>query len=147
MEKYLLNFFLSFRNFQKMLYTLKKIWPSEVNCFGNYRQEQAGLVKCLKSPVWEDLWALNMLRGPNDCLNQHGGLFVVFFDPYERKWAEKKYRLSSIWNLKTICQLIVTRWQVLSLSKSRRLKQSIQMQLSRNRKIFSGFFSAFMKYA
>ena len=82
MEKYLLNFF---QNLHKMLNTLRKIWASEVICFWNYRQEKAGLIKCLKSPEWEDLWAVNMLRGPKHCLNQHGSIFVVFFDQYEKK--------------------------------------------------------------
>ena len=61
-------------------------------------------LKCLKSPVSEHLWTVNMLRGPKHCL-----LFEKLF----------------------------------SLSKSERLTEPIQMQLSPNQKIFSQFFTAF----
>ena len=33
----------------------------------------------------EDLWTVNMLKGPKDCLNPHGSIFVRFFDYSERK--------------------------------------------------------------
>ena len=64
-QKYFLNFFLNFRNLQKFE-TLwkKKKWDSEVICFWNYRLQKAGLLKCLNSLVLEDLWTVNMLKGP-----------------------------------------------------------------------------------
>ena len=142
--KNIAQFFLYFRNLHQFLNPLKKIRASEVIFFWNYRLQKAGLIKCLKSYVSEHLWTANMFRGPKHCLNQHGSIFVVFFDQHEKKWAEK-WCLSSIWNLKTICQDIDTRWQVFSRSKSECLMQPIQMQLSRYRKIFSEFCSAFPK--
>ena len=89
MVKKYLNFFPHFRNLHKILNTLKKKRASELICFGNYRLEKAGLLKCLKSPVSEHLWAVNMLRGPKNILNQNASNFVVFFDQYERKSARK----------------------------------------------------------
>ena len=35
----------------------------------------------------EHLWAVNMVGGLKHYLNQHGSIFVVFFDQYERKSA------------------------------------------------------------
>ena len=64
--------------------------------FLNYRLQKAALVKCLKGHVSEHLWTVNMLRGPKHCLNQHGSVFVVFFDQDERKSAQKKFYLTSI---------------------------------------------------
>ena len=42
-----------------------------------------------KSPVSEHLWTVNMLKGPKDCLNLRGSIFVMFFDHSERKSAPK----------------------------------------------------------
>ena len=53
----------------------------------------------------------------------------------------EKFYLSSIWNLETLCQDTETPWKTFSLSKSKCLTQPIEMQLSRNREIFSEFFS------
>ena len=58
-------------------------------CFLNYRLQTAGLLKCLESHLPEHLWRVNMLTGPKHCFNQHGGIFVGFFDQYERKPAPK----------------------------------------------------------
>ena len=37
----------------------------------------------------EHLWTVNMLKAPKHCLNQHGSIFVKFFDHSERKAARK----------------------------------------------------------
>ena len=37
----------------------------------------------------EDLWTVNMLKGPKDCLNLHVSVFVIYFDYSERKAAQK----------------------------------------------------------
>ena len=55
--------------------------------FLKYGLENAALLKCLKSHMSEHLCTVNMLRGPKDCLNQHGSIFVVIFDQCERKSA------------------------------------------------------------
>ena len=101
-EKHFLNFFLHFRNLNYILNTLKKKWASEVISFWNYRLKKAGLLKCLKSPVSEHLWAVNMLSGPKHCLNQHRSIFFVFFHQYEKNELEK-FCLSSNLNLETFC--------------------------------------------
>ena len=37
----------------------------------------------------EHLWAVNMLRGPKNILNQNASILIVFFDQYEKKAARK----------------------------------------------------------
>ena len=50
----------------------------------NYRLQKTWLLKCLKSPVSEHLWTVNMLKGPKHCLNLHGSTFAIFFEHYKR---------------------------------------------------------------
>ena len=50
----------------------------------NHRLQKAWLLKCLKSPVSENLWTVNMLKGPKHCLNLHGSNSVIFFEHYKR---------------------------------------------------------------
>ena len=59
----------------------------------------------------------------------------------------EKFCVSSILNIETVCQHIDTRWKVFSLSKSECLKQTIEMELSSNWKIFSEYFSPFTKFS
>ena len=84
-----MNFFLHFRNLHKNWYTLKKQLSLRFIFFRNYTLQKAGLLKCLKSPVSEHLWTVNMLNGPKDCLNLHGSIFVRFFHHSERKSRPK----------------------------------------------------------
>ena len=51
----------------------------------NYRLENVGLLKWLKNSVSEHLWTVNMFKGPKDCLNLDGSVFVIFFDHSENK--------------------------------------------------------------
>ena len=68
-------------------------WKKNMNLtvisFWTYRLQKAGLLKCLKSPVSEHLWTVNMLKGPKHCINLKGSIFVIFFDHSERKSARK----------------------------------------------------------
>ena len=43
----------------------------------------------LKKPLSEHLWRVNMLKGPKDCLNLHGCIFLIYFDHSEKKSAPK----------------------------------------------------------
>ena len=89
-KKHFLSFFLHFRNLHKIRNTLKKKrWASQFISFWNYRLQKTGLLKCLKSPLWEHLQTVNMLKCPKDCLNLHGSIFVRFFDHSERKSSQK----------------------------------------------------------
>ena len=36
------------------------------------------IIKCLKSPVSEYRWTVNMLTGPKHCSNMHGTTFIIF---------------------------------------------------------------------
>ena len=123
---------------------LKKRWVLSVICFWNYRLQKGELLKCLKIPKPEHLWAVNMLRGQKHCLNQYGSILSYFIISMKKNQLEK-FSLSSIWNLETVRLHIDTRWKVFSLSKSECLTQPIQMQLSPNQKLFSEFFSPFPK--
>ena len=67
----------------------KKRWASEMISFWNNRLQKPGLLKCLKSPVSEHLWTVNMLKCPKVYLNFHGTIFVTYFDHSERKSARK----------------------------------------------------------
>ena len=58
-------------------------------CFLDYRLQKAVLLKSLKIPVLEHLWAVNMLNAPKHCLNLHGSIFVMFFYDSERKSGRK----------------------------------------------------------
>ena len=51
--------------------------------------EKAELVKCSKIPMSEHLSRVNMLKDPKDCLDMHGGIFLVFRDHYDRNSARK----------------------------------------------------------
>ena len=51
----------------------------------NYRLENVGLLKWLKRSMSKHLWTVNMLKGPKDCLNPDGSIFVTFFDHFENK--------------------------------------------------------------
>ena len=125
---------------------LKKRWVLSVICFWNYRLQKGELLKCLKIPKPEHLWAVNMLRGQKHCLNQYGSILSHFIISMKKNQLEK-FSLSSIWNLETVRLHIDTRWKVFSLSKSECSTQPIQMQLSRNRKLFWELFSGFPKSA
>ena len=95
----------------------KKRWTSEVIFSWNYRLPKARLLKWRKSPVWEHVWTVNMLKYPKDRLNLHSSIFLTFLISLKGNHP-KKFCYSSIWNLETVCYLIDTRWQVFSLSKS-----------------------------
>ena len=89
-EKMISEYFSAFpKSTSNLQYFEKKIWALEIICFWNYRLQKAGLLKCLKSPVSEHLWTVNMLKGPKHCINLHGSIFVIFFDHSERKSARK----------------------------------------------------------
>ena len=82
-------FFFISKTYIKFWILWKKRWAAEIICFRKYRLQKASLMKCLKSPVSEHLWAVNMLKAPKHCLNLHGSIFVIFFDHSERTWARK----------------------------------------------------------
>ena len=88
-KKNFLTFLLHFWNLHKILNTLKKRLPLDGITFSKYRLQKAGLLKSVKSLVSEHLWTVNMLKGPKECLNLQGSIFVIPFDNSERKSARK----------------------------------------------------------
>ena len=113
-------------------------WASEIISFSNYRLQKFGLLKCLKKPVSQHLWTINMLKCPKDCLNLHDSLLSNFLITLKGN-QEQKFCFSCIWNLETVSQHIDTRWQVFSLSKREFLMKPIQMLSSRNQNSFFPF--------
>ena len=74
-------------------------------------------------------------------------VFLLLFLITLKENQLQKLFLRSIWNLEAIFQHIDTRWQVLCISKSEFLTQSIQMQLSQNQTQFSLiFFFSFLHF-
>ena len=69
---------------------------------------KSGLLKCLKRPVSEHLWAVNMLRGSKRCLNEHGRFFVVFFDQSETKSPQKNFVLVASEILKLFVDILTS---------------------------------------
>ena len=67
----------------------KRRWASENICLWNYWLKKAGLLKCLKSPVSEHLYTVNMLKGPKNWLNLLGRIFVIFFWSFRKKISSK----------------------------------------------------------
>ena len=74
-------------------YFEQKRWASETISFWSYRFQKSGLLKCQNNPMSENLWTVNMLKGLKDCLNLHGGNFVIFFDHSETKIGSKIFVL------------------------------------------------------
>ena len=92
-KKYFINFFCIsaiYINFE-ILWTKRS--ASEAISFWNYRLQKARLLKCLKSPVSEHLWTVNMLKGPNDCINLHGSVFFYISWSLRNEIRSKNFRL------------------------------------------------------
>ena len=82
-------FFCISKNYIKFWILSKKRWSLEVISFWNYILPKARLLKCLKGPVSEELWTVNVLKSPKPFLNLHGSIFVRFFDNSEKKISPK----------------------------------------------------------
>ena len=62
---------------------------SQAICFWYERLQKVGFLKCLKSPSSKHLWAVNMLKGPRDCVDLHCSIFVIFFITLKKKISSK----------------------------------------------------------
>ena len=98
-------------------------------CFWNIRLQKVALFKCLKSPVSEHLWTVNLLKGVKDCLICTVVSLSYFLTTLQKNHLEK-FIFSSIWNLETVN--ILTYDEKYSLFKRECLTQPMQMQLSPN---------------
>ena len=87
-KKSFLNFFLHFQNLHKILKTFKKQvqlqrwFLSKIIAW-----KKRSHVNAQKATVSEHLWTVNILKGPKQCCNQNGSIFIIFFDHSERKSA------------------------------------------------------------
>ena len=86
------TFFWTFSCISRICIKLKILWKarwaSEVIFFWNYRLQIVALPKRLKGPSSAHLWTVHMLKGPKDCLNLHGSIFVIFFVTLERSQSK-----------------------------------------------------------
>ena len=118
----------------------KKRWASEVIFFWNYRLQKAGLFKCQKSPVLKHLWTVNMLMGSKHLINAHDGIFAIFFDHSERKWARKNL----FWKYMKSWDCLLTYWHPMTsiLSQSKRVFNATNSNtfISKSKNIFWIFF-------
>ena len=87
LKKCFLRPFLHFQNLHKILNILEKNICLRVIRFWIYRLQKEGLLKCLKNPMSEHLWSVNMLKEQKYCLNLHSSIFFIFSDCSERKWV------------------------------------------------------------
>ena len=76
-----------FRNVNEILNTFKEKMKLIGDFFLNLETVKSWLLKCLKSAVSENLWMVNIIKGPKDSLNLHGSIFVTFVDHSEGKSA------------------------------------------------------------
>ena len=117
----------------------KKRWASEVIFFWNYRLQKAGLFKCQKSPVLKHLWTVNMLMGSKHLINAHDGIFAIFFDHSERKWARKNL----FWKYMKSWDCLLTYWHpmtsILSHLKPMFNATKSNAFVSKSKNIFSVF--------
>ena len=67
----------------------KKRRASEMISCWNYRLQNEGLLKCLKTSVSEHLWTVNMLKGPKDCLNLQCSIFCHIFWSLRKEMSSK----------------------------------------------------------
>ena len=85
----MLNLFVPFQNVNKIWNPLEKKMTLLVDFFLQLHTGKSMLLKGLKSPKSEHLWTVNMLKGPKECLNMHGSIFVIIFDHSEKKIRPK----------------------------------------------------------
>ena len=78
-----------FQNVNKIWNPLEKKMTLLVDFFLQLHTGKSMLLKGLKSPKSEHLWTVNMLKGPKECLNMHGSIFVIIFDHSEKKIRPK----------------------------------------------------------
>ena len=70
--------------------------------FGTYEPQKMWLVKCLKSPVWDDPSTGNMVNGPKHWFNLNSISFTIFTDTFEGN-SVLKVTLNDMQSLKTFC--------------------------------------------
>ena len=87
------NFFSVFCCIYQIYINFGILWTnrsgSQAICFWYERLQKVGFLKCLKSPSSKHLWAVNMLKGPKDCVDLHCSIFVIFFITLKKKISSK----------------------------------------------------------
>ena len=89
--KNLVNFLLYFGNLHQILNNLENQDGPHSSCFFEITDcERFGqLDKCLKRPVSEQNWVVNLVKGVKDGFNLHGSTFIIFFHHSQGNWVGK----------------------------------------------------------
>ena len=131
------TFFESALNFEHF----KKKIPSYLMYFRNYRPRKTCLVKCLTTPVWEDLSTGDMVNGAKHWFSLNESAFIILRNPV--KVIELQKSLLDKWKFFRPFLDTLTADDKYSLISRDKWKQKIQMHLSQKQNIFSEFFSWF----
>ena len=90
-QKFFCHFLLYFGNLHQILNNLENQDGPHSSCiFEITNCERLGqLDKCLKRPVSEQNWVVNLVKGVKDGLNLHDNTFIIFFHHSQRNWVGK----------------------------------------------------------
>ena len=72
----------NFEHFQKKITLIAFV-------FRNYGPRKTCLDKCLKTPVWEDVWTGDMVNRPKHWFNLNESSFIILSDHCEVNWVVK----------------------------------------------------------
>ena len=130
-------FFFHFQNLHKNCNSLEKAWASDVICFWNYRMQNVGLFKCLKSVRARTLMDIQHVKGSEWLLKSARQYFCHTFLSLWQKISPKISVLVGAEILRLFGNIVI------SLSKRECLTPPIQIQIPQNQKWFSIVFAAF----
>ena len=128
-ENLFLNFFLHFRNFDSILFILKKRPPSWLIYFWTYGLRKTRLDKCLESPFSEELLKSNIVKWNKTLLEYEPQHLYHIYWSLSRQFSWKK-SLSVVGKILGLFVHILTADDKYSLLNRDNLLQHLQMQLS-----------------
>ena len=99
-KKLFLNLLLRFCNLCKFLNVMKKKMTLIAFVFSKLRTAKTCLDKCIKSLIWENPSANNMVNVPKHLWNLHYRTFMIFIDHCQVNWVGKGLSLwhGNSWN-------------------------------------------------
>ena len=136
-SRFFFFFFFHFQNLHKNCNSLEKAWASDVICFWNYRMQNVGLFKCLKSLRARTLMDSQHVKGSEWPLKSARLYFCHTFLSLWQKISPKISVLLGAEILRLFGNIVI------SLSKRECLTRPIQIQIPQNQKWFSIVFAAF----
>ena len=88
-EKFFFKSSLHFWNLQNYLKFLKKTSTSQLKYLQYFLLRKTWLLECLKDPVWEHPFSMNLLTGPKDRWNLHEKTCILWIDQSKMNWVRK----------------------------------------------------------